>query len=70
MARDEADTRFQAGSQWTLRDLSLGYTFGRLVHEDHQQERTETQDSHVGTAGYAGRFFDDRLTVQTELSMN
>jgi hypothetical protein len=40
VARDEADTRFQAGSQWTLRDLSLGYTFGRLVHEDHQQERT------------------------------
>jgi len=70
VARDEADTRFQAGSQWTLRDLSLGYTFGRLVHEDHQQERTETQDSHVGTAGYAGRFFDDRLTVQTDLSMN
>jgi hypothetical protein len=70
LARDEADTRFQAGSQWTLRDLALGYTFGRLVHEDNQQQRTETQDTHVGTAGYAGRFFDDRLTVQTDLSLN
>lgn len=68
--RDEVDTRYQLLSNYSLRDLRLSYMFGRRVHEDHREQQMETQDSHTGSAGYSGRFFDDRLAVQADLSLN
>lgn len=68
--RDEDETRYQIVTQYSLGGLNLGYTFGRRVHEDHREQRTETQDTNTGTAGYSGRFFDDSLSVQGDLSVN
>jgi hypothetical protein len=68
--KDEEETRYQVVTQYSLGGLNLGYTFGRRVHEDRREERATTQDTSVGTVGYAGRFFDDRLSAQADLSLN
>ncbi|MBI2528390.1 MAG: hypothetical protein HYV93_20710 [Candidatus Rokubacteria bacterium] len=69
--RDETDTRYQLSSQYTLGGLAnLAYNFSRQVHEDHLEARTQTQDTHTGSAGFAQKFLGDTLSVQADLSLN
>lgn len=69
--RDETDTRYQLGSQYTLGGLvNLAYNLSRQVHEDRLTQRTETHDAHTGSAGFAAKFLDDALSVQADVSLN
>ncbi len=69
--RDEANTRYQLASQYTLGSLvNLAYNVSRQVHEDFLTQRTETQDGHTGSAGFVTKFLDDALSVQADVSLN
>ncbi len=69
--RDDEDTRYQLASQYSIGGaVNLAYNFGRQVHEDHLLERTQTQDTHTASAGFAQRLFGDTLSVQADVAVN
>ncbi len=62
--RDTVQTRYQASTQYALKDLSGSYAFTRLVDENNIDRRARTQDTHLGNLGYSSSLFGDRLNVQ------
>ena len=67
---DQDTTRVQVGTQYRIGDLTLGYNYGHIQRDDNQQQSTETQVNHFGNMGYLGRFLQDRLSIDTNLSLN
>jgi hypothetical protein len=69
-SRDETDTRFNLGAQYTFRGLTLGYNFNWEVRDDAIRDRTETQQNQAATLTYQRNFFGDTLQVQANLFLS
>ncbi len=62
--QDTVTTRYQASTQYALKDVTGGYSFTRFVNEDNIDRRTRTQDAHLGNLGYSSVLFGEHLALQ------
>jgi len=68
--RDSEETRYQVSTRYAFKGLNLSYTFSDQIGEDHVARRTRDQMNHLGSLGYAQTFFQERLTLLGNYSVN
>ena len=68
--RDTEDRRYEVSTQYGFGGADFSYTFSDRVREDNANRLTRYQETHLGTMGYTGTFFDDRLDVRGDYNVN